>query len=114
MEKKFQKKDAMNDELNGQMKVSLQENEELRDRVLLLENRLQEKETEKSIEENIELKRRVLLLEKSLQDKEAMNEKLKNDVANLIDFNNANQQRINYLLSQLEMITLNVKSLFDL
>lgn len=34
-----------------------------------------------------------------------MNKKLKYDVANLIHFNNTNQQRIEYLLSQLKLIT---------
>ena len=64
---------------------------------------------EECLQEYKALKSRFLLLEKSLQDKETietMNKKLKNDVANLIHFNNTNQQRNAYLLSQLEMITL--------
>ncbi|CAB4412394.1 unnamed protein product [Rhizophagus irregularis] len=143
----LQKFVTTNEELNGQLKASLRENEELRSKDLLLEKRLQEKEVmaERIIEENEilknkvflleslqdkelrlqerevmnekllqeckELKCRVLLLENSLQDKESrfrenetMNEKLKYDVANLIHFNNTNQQRIDYLLSQLKMI----------
>ncbi|CAB4405051.1 unnamed protein product [Rhizophagus irregularis] len=106
----LQKFVTTNEELNGQLKASLRENEELRNKELRLRER--EVMNEKLLQECKELKCRVLLLENSLQDKESrfrenetMNEKLKYDVANLIHFNNTNQQRIDdYLLSQLKMI----------